>query len=72
MVGEIATREPKLSGDFSKLMAWADKYRKLKVRTNADNPEDSKRARDLEPKGSAFVVPNTCSSKAIGLLPCGK
>lgn len=51
MVGEIATQEPKLSGDFSKLMAWADKYRKLKVRTNADNPEDSKRARDFGAEG---------------------
>ena len=51
MVGEIATRAPKLSGDFSKLMGWADKFRKLKVRTNADNPEDSKRARDFGAEG---------------------
>jgi pyruvate, orthophosphate dikinase len=51
MVGEIATQEPKLSGDFNTLMKWADKYRKLRVRTNADNPEDAKRAREFGAEG---------------------
>ena len=44
MVGEVATREPSLGGDFSKLMKWTDKYRRLGIRTNADTPEDSKRS----------------------------
>ncbi|MBA3482068.1 MAG: pyruvate, phosphate dikinase, partial [Pirellulales bacterium] len=44
MVGEIATQTPKLSGDFSTVMGWADKYRTMKVRTNADTPADAKRA----------------------------
>ena len=44
MVGEIATRQPKLSSDFNKVMTWADKYRKLGVRTNADTPHDAQRA----------------------------
>lgn len=51
MVGEVETQEPTLAGDFKKLMEWADKYRKLKVRTNADTPADSKRARDFGAEG---------------------
>jgi len=51
MAGEIATTEPKLSGDFAKVMKWADKYRTLNVRTNADTPEDSKRARKFGAEG---------------------
>ena len=39
--------EPELSGDFAKLMKWADKYRTLKIRTNADTPADAERARQL-------------------------
>jgi pyruvate, orthophosphate dikinase len=51
MAGDIATQTPKLSGDFSTVMGWADKYRTLKVRTNADTPEDAKRARDFGAQG---------------------
>ncbi|MEO0587986.1 MAG: pyruvate, phosphate dikinase, partial [Planctomycetota bacterium] len=49
--GQIGTREPKLSGDFATLMKWADKYRTLDVRTNADTPGDSKRARGFGAQG---------------------
>jgi pyruvate, orthophosphate dikinase len=51
MAGEIATQTPKLSGDFSTVMGWADKYRTMKIRTNADTPEDAKRARDFGAQG---------------------
>ncbi|MEX2305944.1 MAG: pyruvate, phosphate dikinase [Pirellulales bacterium] len=51
MAGSIATQTPKLSGDFSTVMGWADKYRTLKVRTNADTPEDAKRAREFGAQG---------------------
>ena len=51
MAGEVETQEPKLSGDFAKLMKWADEYRTLGVRTNADSPADSKRARDFGAEG---------------------
>ena len=51
MAGEIATQTPKLSGDFAKVMGWADKYRKMLVRTNADTPADAKRARDFGAQG---------------------
>ncbi|QQE11665.1 pyruvate, phosphate dikinase [Planctomycetota bacterium] len=49
--GEMKTIEPKLSGDFSKVMKWADKYRTLNIRTNADTPADAKRARDFGAEG---------------------
>nr|VFK37500.1 MAG: pyruvate phosphate dikinase [Candidatus Kentron sp. TC] len=51
MSGEIPRIEPKLSGDFATLMEWADKYRRLRVRTNADTPEDATRARDFGAEG---------------------
>jgi pyruvate,orthophosphate dikinase len=50
-LGKIPLVEPKLSGDFAKLMKWADKARKLKVRTNADTPHDSKLAREFGAEG---------------------
>ena len=49
--GEIATKAPKLSGDFTKVMKWSDKYRTLGVRTNADTPADAKRARSFGAEG---------------------
>jgi pyruvate,orthophosphate dikinase len=51
MLGEIAKQTPKLSGDFAKVMHWADKYRTLKVRTNADTPPDAQRAREFGAQG---------------------
>jgi pyruvate,orthophosphate dikinase len=51
MAGEIATQAPKLSGDFATVMGWADTYRSLKVRTNADTPADAKRAREFGAEG---------------------
>lgn len=51
MVGQIPTGQPELSGDFAKIMKWSDKYRTLKIRTNADKPEDAQRARDFGAEG---------------------
>jgi pyruvate,orthophosphate dikinase len=51
MLGSVPTRHPKLSDDFAKVMGWADKQRRLKVRTNADTPEDAKRAREFGAEG---------------------
>lgn len=42
--GQVKTVPPELSGDFGKIMSWADEIRTLKVRTNADNPRDAKQA----------------------------
>ena len=51
MAGSVATVEPKLSGNFDTVMKWSDKYRKLGIRTNADTPEDAKRAREFGAQG---------------------
>ncbi|MEE2705463.1 MAG: pyruvate, phosphate dikinase [Planctomycetota bacterium] len=51
MTGEVATREPSLGGNFATLMRWADKHRKLGVRTNADTPEDAARGRKFGAAG---------------------
>ena len=51
MLGKVATTEAELSGEFGELMKWADEFRKLKVRTNADTPADAKKARELGAEG---------------------
>ena len=49
--GQIATVDAKIAGEFGRVMDWADKYRTLKVRTNADTPADAKKARELGAEG---------------------
>ena len=49
--GVIPTVDATISGEFGRIMGWADKYRKLKVRTNADTPADAKKARELGAEG---------------------
>ncbi len=49
--GIIPTVDASISGTFGRIMGWADKYRTMKVRTNADTPEDAKRARELGAEG---------------------
>ena len=49
--GIIPTVDASISGTFGRIMSWADKYRVLDVRTNADTPEDAKRARELGAEG---------------------
>ncbi len=49
--GAIPTVDASVTGDFGRIMAWADKYRRLQVRTNADTPHDAKKARELGAQG---------------------
>ena len=49
--GLIPTVDATIAGEFGRIMAWADKYRRLKVRTNADTPTDAKKARELGAEG---------------------
>ncbi len=49
--GIIPTVDAAIVGEFGRIMAWTDKYRRLKVRTNADTPEDAKKARELGAEG---------------------
>lgn len=51
MLGSVGTRSPKLSGNFSRVMKWCDKHRRLGVRTNADTPADARRARQFGAEG---------------------
>jgi pyruvate,orthophosphate dikinase len=51
MLGEVATLKPDLSGDFSQLMEWADALRRLKIRTNAETPEEAETARGFGAEG---------------------
>ena len=49
--GIIPTKDAEIAGEFGRVMAWADKFRTLKVRTNADTPADAKKARELGAEG---------------------
>ncbi len=51
MIGKVETIAPTMTGDFASLMTWADKNRKLKIRTNADTPADSIKAREFGAEG---------------------
>ena len=49
--GSVSTVKPEISGDFSKLMSWADRFRKLNIRTNSETPKDTKTAKDFGAEG---------------------
>ena len=49
--GSIATVPAEIAGEFGRIMEWADKFRTMKVRTNADTPDDAKRAKELGAEG---------------------
>ena len=49
--GIIPTKDAEIAGEFGRIMGWADQYRRLKVRTNADSPRDAKKARELGAQG---------------------
>jgi pyruvate,orthophosphate dikinase len=51
MIGQVPTVAPSMTGDFATLMGWADKGRKLKIRTNADTPADAAKAREFGAEG---------------------
>ncbi len=51
IAGSVATVKPEISRDFSKLMSWADSFRKLKIRTNSETPKDTKIAKDFGAEG---------------------
>ena len=50
-LGEVPLKEPEVSGEFATILEWADKVRRLKVRANADTPEDARRAREFGAQG---------------------
>lgn len=69
---KIPTIDAELSGNFGTIMEWADSIRRLKVRTNADNPKDSLSRYSLALRVLDFAALSTCSLKSIGFLLCAK
>ena len=61
--GLIPTVDAVIGGDFKRLMDWADKYRVLRVRTNADTPRTPRRRASWAPRASASAAPSICSSR---------
>ena len=69
----IPTVEADISGDFGRLMSWADQYRTMQVRTNADTPQATPRRRSPSaPRASGSAAPSTCSLKATASRPCAR
>ena len=70
--GDIQTVEATVSGNFGRIMEWADEFRTLGVRTNADTPADTKKAVELGAEGIGLC--RTCllytSKNAAGRIPC--
>lgn len=71
-LGEVKTRAAKVSGDFAELMDLCNKYTKLKVRTNADTPQDAEAPVNSVLSESDFAARNTCSLTTTRLLPCAR
>ena len=68
--GQIATVAATENANLQRFMAWADKYRQLKVFTNADNPRDAKQGSISALRASACAVPSTCSSPRTASRRC--
>ncbi len=70
--GIIPTVEASIAGEFGRVMAWCDKYRKLQVRTNADTPHAPLRRASSVLRASACAVPSTCSSTMTVSTPSAR
>ena len=72
MLGDVAKQPPVFTNEFRTLMGWADRTRKLVIRTNADTPMDAATALNSAPRVSDFAGPSTCSSAIIASPPCAR
>ena len=73
MLGVVPTVQPELSGDFAELMAWADEFRTLGIRTNAETPAGcGARRASSAPRASGSAAPSTCSSRATASSRCAR
>ena len=68
----LPTVEATISGDFDRIMNWADQYRVLRVRTNADTPADARQAVKFGDRASAFAARSICFLLPTGYRPSGK
>ena len=65
--GVIPTVDATIAGEFGRIMNWADKFRKLHVRTNADTPRDAKKARELGAEGREMICADTVEERELAL-----
>ncbi len=72
LLGEVKMQKPELSGEFATLMGWADAVRRLKVRANAETPDDARTAREFGAEASGCAAPSTCSSRRTASSPCAR
>ena len=73
LAGSVAMRQPELSGDFGRLMEWADQARRMRVRANAETLRRCARPRaPSAPKASASAAPSTCSSRRTASSRCAR
>ena len=71
IVGAVPLVPPQINEDFETILGWADALRRLKVRANADTPEDAREgARVRRARASASAAPSTCSSARTGCRSC--
>ena len=68
--GIIPTVDAQIDGNFGRIMGWADKYRKLQVRTNADTPRDAKKARELGPGAYRCIPSDDLCRQRCGQRSC--
>jgi len=72
ILGQVALVEPELTGNFGKLMEWADEFRVLKIRTNADTPQDAKQARVFGAEGIGLCRTEHMFFAKTGYVPCAR
>ncbi len=71
--GQVPIKRGQIGSDLRKLLGWADRYRRLGVRANADTPQDARLRASWAPKASACAGPSTCSSaRRSGWRPCAR
>jgi len=72
MLGAVPTIPPSVGGDLAELLSWADQFRRLRVRANADTPEDAAKAASWVPRVSVCAGPSTCSSRVTASGRCAR
>jgi len=71
-VDDVPLIDPEITEDFRTVLRWADELRRLGVRTNADTPEDARKARDFGAEGIGCAAPSTCSWPPTASRRCAR
>ena len=70
IIGPVRLVPPAIDANFGTILDWADELRRLRVRANADTPEDAAKAREFGRRASASAAPSTCSWPRPGCQSC--